>query len=101
MTTQTLPAPADLSFAGPEVRSPGLLRPALSLCQRELVRFLRCRWRRKRTSSRWQSESAGRRSPGERTSGPANDRSAGAGKVCVVMASDESYATDLLLPLAA
>jgi ABC-2 type transport system permease protein len=46
MTTQSLdPAAVSLSFAGPEVRSPGLLRPALSLCRRELVRFLRQRHR--------------------------------------------------------
>src|SRR5437764_1374066 len=48
MTTQSLQptaaaAAVDLSFAGPEVRAPGLLRPALSLAQRELVRFLRQR----------------------------------------------------------
>src|SRR5256714_7206886 len=45
MTTQSLTPPADLSFDGPEVRAPGLLRPAFSLCQRELVRFLRQRHR--------------------------------------------------------
>src|SRR5438309_1619446 len=54
MTTQTLqPAAVDLpptstsslSFAAPEVRSPGLLLPALSLSRRELVRFLRQRHR--------------------------------------------------------
>jgi ABC-2 type transport system permease protein len=45
MTTQTLPAHADLSFAGPEARTPGLLLPAISLCRRELVRFLRQRHR--------------------------------------------------------
>jgi ABC-2 type transport system permease protein len=50
MTTQTLDpstagAVSSLDFAGPEVRSPGLLRPAVSLCRRELVRFLRQRHR--------------------------------------------------------
>ncbi len=45
MTTQAITSPIDLSFAAPESRTPGLLRPALSLCQRELVRFLRQRHR--------------------------------------------------------
>src|SRR5438270_2429617 len=44
MTTQSLdPTAVSLSFAAPEVRSPGLIRPAMSLCRRELVRFLRQR----------------------------------------------------------
>src|SRR6476660_4485436 len=45
MTTQTLSPPTELAFAGPEVRAPGLVLPALSLCRRELVRFLRQRHR--------------------------------------------------------
>ena len=45
MTTQAIPTSAELSFSRPEVRTPGLLRPAVSLCRRELVRFLRQRHR--------------------------------------------------------
>src|SRR5882757_6100065 len=44
MTTQTLSFPSTYS-ATPEIRIPGLLRPALSLAHRELVRFLRQRHR--------------------------------------------------------
>src|ERR1700733_12806805 len=47
MTTQSISSIAapSLAYAGPETRNPGLLRPALSLCHRELIRFLRQRHR--------------------------------------------------------
>jgi ABC-2 type transport system permease protein len=45
MTTQTLDPSSVLPYTGPELRTPGLFRPALSLCHRELVRFLRQRER--------------------------------------------------------
>lgn len=45
MTTQALRPAVDLSFSAPQIRPPGLLRPALSLARRELVRFLRQRHR--------------------------------------------------------
>jgi ABC-2 type transport system permease protein len=47
MTTQSISSASTSSpvFTGPEVRMPGLFRPALSLCHRELVRFLRQRHR--------------------------------------------------------
>jgi ABC-2 type transport system permease protein len=44
MTSQSIPSIA-IPFSTPEVRVPGLLRPALSLCHRELIRFLRQRHR--------------------------------------------------------
>jgi ABC-2 type transport system permease protein len=44
MTTTTLPIPA-YGYAPPAAASPNWWRPALSLCQRELVRFLRQRHR--------------------------------------------------------
>jgi ABC-2 type transport system permease protein len=43
MTTQTLEPSAEISLARPQPRAVGLLRPALSLCHRELIRFLRQR----------------------------------------------------------
>jgi ABC-2 type transport system permease protein len=43
MTTQSLPFPS--TYSGPELRIPGLIRPALSLAHRELTRFLRQRHR--------------------------------------------------------
>jgi ABC-2 type transport system permease protein len=43
MTTQTLQPAVEIPYAPPQVRSVGLLRPALSLCHRELIRFLRQR----------------------------------------------------------
>ena len=43
MTTQTLQTPVEIPYAPPQARSVGLLRPALSLCHRELIRFLRQR----------------------------------------------------------
>jgi len=45
MTTQTLQPSAEISYAPPQIRPVGLLRPALSLCHRELIRFLRQRHR--------------------------------------------------------
>src|ERR1019366_1964277 len=43
MTTQSISSTLGDSsaYAGPEIRKPGLFRPALSLCYRELIRFLR------------------------------------------------------------
>ncbi len=43
MTTQTIQAPLGIPLD--DAAAPGLLRPAFSLCQRELVRFLRQRHR--------------------------------------------------------
>src|SRR5271170_2009907 len=43
MTTQTLEPSVEISYAPPQPRAVGLLRPALSLCHRELIRFLRQR----------------------------------------------------------
>jgi ABC-2 type transport system permease protein len=43
MITQTLQTSVEIPFAPPQVRSVGLLRPALSLCHREQIRFLRQR----------------------------------------------------------
>jgi ABC-2 type transport system permease protein len=43
MTTQTLQPSVEIAFAPPQTRAVGLWRPALSLCHRELIRFLRQR----------------------------------------------------------